>query len=123
MSKPAALFAIVALSALTFVAARHLRADESNEADKPDLVLGDKIALVYLKGRAVEFAFTLENAKIMNFHGKQMLSAVHADTGPDENWLKGRDVYIDWTSVESLVVFDSLDEYKKAIAEAEDQPL
>ena len=117
MSKPVTVITIVAVASLAFFAARRLQADET---DKHDLTFKGKVALIYLKGRSAEYGFTLEDAKIIDFHGKPMLSAKHAETGPDENWIANRPVFLDWTSVESITLFDSLEEYKEAIDEADD---
>lgn len=117
MTRPVAFITIVAVSVLTFVAARRLHADE---AEKHDLTFEGKVALIYLKGRSAEFAFTLEDATIVDFHGKPMLAATHAETGPEENWIANRPVFIDWTSVESITLFDSIEDYKEAIEEGDD---
>lgn len=82
-----------------------------------------KVLLIYFKGRNAEHAFTLEQVTVGQLHGKQVLHGKHVDTGEDANWMNGRRTTVDWTSVESVIYYDSPEDYKKAIAEFGDESL
>lgn len=82
-----------------------------------------KLVLVYFKGRTADHAFTIEKARFEDFHGTKMLSGVHADTGQEPDWMRGRETKIAWDSVESLTLYDNVEDYKEAIAPYGDDAL
>lgn len=82
-----------------------------------------KLVLVYFKGRTADHAFTIEKARFEEFNGTKMLSGVHADTDQEPDWMRGRETKIAWDSVESLTLYESIDDYKEAIAPYGDDAL
>jgi hypothetical protein len=117
MSKRIALCSVALVLAVSLAAVWQA---EGKQPENPDTIFGKKAALVYLKGRIADFAYVLEDARIATLEGKKVLEAVHADTGPDEEWLKGCKVYLAWDSVESIILFDDVEAYRKAIGEEDD---
>jgi hypothetical protein len=84
---------------------------------------GDKLVLIYFKGRSAEFAFTLVNAMFIDLNGQKMLSGMHADTGEASEWMRNRRAHVAWDAVESLTLYDSVDQYKQALEDASDTSL
>jgi hypothetical protein len=82
-----------------------------------------KLILLYFKGRSADHAFTLENVEFAELNGSKMLQGTHADTGEDLDWMKGRKAIVAWDAVESLTVYDSVEDYRQAIAQLDDDIL
>lgn len=82
-----------------------------------------KLVLVYFKGRTADHAFTIEKVTLEEFNGSKMLRGVHADTGQEPDWMRGRETKIAWDSVESLTIYENVEDYKKAIEPYQDDAL
>jgi len=113
----AACCVLVALSALCAVNLSAAAPKEEGESFK------GKLVLVYFKGRTADHAFTLENVEFTDLNGSKMIKGVHADTGEDVDWMKGRKTLVAWDAVESLTLYDDVDDYKKAVAPFDDDTL
>ncbi|WP_428304629.1 hypothetical protein [Lacipirellula sp.] len=92
---------------------------ETAEADR----FAGKLVLVYFKGRDDDLAYTLEKVRVSDLAGEKMLEGLHADTGEDGDWMKGRKAVVMLSAVESLTLYDGVDDYKKAIGPYGDDAL
>ncbi len=114
---------MLAISAIAVALTVWLAAGRSAAAEPAKQDFEGKVLLVYFKGRTADHAYTLQDVTLGELHGKKVLQGVHVDTGSEENWLKGRKTSIDWDAVESLIYYDSAEDYKKAMAEFGDESL
>jgi hypothetical protein len=108
---------LIALSALCAVNLSAEAPKEGGESFK------GKLVLVYFKGRTADHAFTLENVEFTELNGSKMIKGVHADTGEEGDWMQGRKTLVAWDSIESLTLYDNVDDYKKAVAPFDDDTL
>src|SRR5690349_4605457 len=108
---------LVALSALCAVNLSAAAPKEEGESFK------GKLVLVYFKGRTADHAFTLENVEFTELNGSKMIRGVHADADEEIDWMKGRKTLVAWDAVESLTIYDDVDDYKKAVAPFDDDTL
>jgi hypothetical protein len=98
-------------------------ADNAKAAEEPQSYFGDNLVLIYFKGRSADFAFTLSDVKFIELNGQKLLSGVHADTGDASDWMRNRRAHVAWDAVESLTLFDTVDQYKQALEDASDASL
>lgn len=82
-----------------------------------------KLVLVFFKGRADDLAYTLNEVRITEIGGEKALEGLHADTGDDGDWMKGHKAVVMLSAVESLTLYDGVDDYKKAIGPYGDDAL
>lgn len=82
-----------------------------------------KVVLLYFKGRTADHAFMLEKVKLSDLNGVKTLVGVHAERGDDVEWMKGRTAIIAFDAVESLTLYDNIEDYEKAIAPFSDDTL
>jgi hypothetical protein len=118
------LFAFVLIMAASLWAIQGITGASAKETQaKAAPAFDGKLVLIYFKGRSSELVFTLMDVKLDELHGSKVLNGVHADTDDEFNWVRGRPVVISWDSVESMTLFESVDDYKKAIASSSDDTL
>jgi hypothetical protein len=109
-----AIFAVIAGLTVWLYASRAM----ASEPAKDDF--DGKIVLVYFKGRTAEHAYALQDVAFGEMNGKKLLHGVHVDSGNEANWMNGRKISVDWQAVESLIYYDDVEDYKKAMAEFSD---
>jgi hypothetical protein len=82
-----------------------------------------KLVLVYFKGRTADHAFMLEKAQFNELNGVKTLVGVHAERGDDVEWMSGRTAIIAFDAVESLTLYESVEDYEEAVAPYSDDAL
>lgn len=94
----------------------------AKEAEEADQFAG-KLVLVFFKGRADDLAYTLNEVRISDIGGEKALEGLHADTGDDGDWMQGHKAVVMLSAVESLTLYDGVDDYKKSIGPYGDDAL
>ena len=123
MSRRFAAIAFALPVAVALWALQGVAADAPKEGAAAAETFDGKLVLVYFKGRNADHAFTIEKATFEELNGSKMLSGVHADTGQEPDWMRGRKTKIAWDSVESLTIYENIEDYKKAIEPFQDDAL
>jgi hypothetical protein len=113
----------IAIVTLAAVAALWAFQDQRVAADDAPPEADKRVALIYFKGRSADHAFTLEKVSLSERYGMKVLRGVHADTGEEEDWMKGREALVAVDAVESLTYYESLEDYQRAIADFADDTL
>jgi hypothetical protein len=108
---------------IAVLAATWLYATRAAAAEEQPSQFGDKLVLIYFKGRSAEFAFTLTDVTFTELNGRKMLSGTHADMGEATEWMRNRRAHLAWDGVESLTLYDSIEQYKEALESASDEAL
>ena len=105
---------LIAILAATSAAGLLLRADEPKPPQKPTADFAGRIVVVQCKG-GVKNA-TLENATIRLLGGRSFLvgKAINDDTINQRSFFTGGEVWTPVDDIESLVVFETLGQLKRA---------
>jgi hypothetical protein len=75
-----------------------------------------KILCVSIKGSS-EYGARLEKAQVKNLGNKWYLVGTGVDDGEPDNWVKGRTMWISLDTVDQIVEFSSVEDYKKSASE------
>jgi hypothetical protein len=104
----------IGVLAATAAAGLLLRADEPKPPPKPTGDFAGRVVVVQSKG-GVKNA-TLENAGVRPLGGRQFLvgKAINDDTLNQRSYFTGAEVWVPVADIESLVVFETLGQLKRA---------
>jgi hypothetical protein len=100
----------VIIAMITMASLNSLRGEDANVEEA--LPLTGKLVLVQMSSKPV--FYLIENARIVELAGKTMVTGRFVPTGETaaHTWTKGLPFGVSWSPVETVIVFDSVEQYQ-----------